>query len=104
MKTYAQFKSENNLEGKKLEFVQGKGRAFAKVNDKSLFVSEKFNPANPAYVTELRKPIDAALPISDDNSVVIPNAFVLCNAANLKTAFELQYYKERGNSLSLFKS
>lgn len=83
MKTFAQFKSENNIQT--IDLLQGKGRMYAKVNNKQLVVSSKCDLQKPLFVVELNEAIDAALPIeTPGNSRVIPDAFLLVNSANVK--------------------
>ena len=82
MKTLAQFKQEQNITS--IELMQGKGRKFATVRDMDLIVGTKTDLKQPLFVIPLSKAIDAALPISEENSVIVPKAFVLINNANVK--------------------
>ncbi len=76
MKTLNQFKSEENIS--KIDFLQGKGRAFATVNDKQLVVSKDFDATKAAYVTPLSKFNNGT--DDTDGSTIVPNAFVLVNS------------------------
>jgi hypothetical protein len=76
MKTINQFLLENNCP--KLELLQFKGRAFAKVADKDLVVSKSCEYTKPLFVTPLstfNNGVD-----DTDGSTIVPNAFVLCNS------------------------
>ena len=48
MKTLAQFKQEEGVQT--IELMQGKGRAFAKVNDKDLIVGTNTDMKQPLFV------------------------------------------------------
>ncbi len=82
MKTLSQFKAEQNIG--QIELLQGKGRKFATVRDMDIVVGTKTDLKLPLYVIPLSKAIDPAQPISEENSVVVPKAFVLVNNTNVK--------------------
>lgn len=84
MKTLNQFKAEEGITN--IDFLKGKGRAFATVKDKSLVVSSEFDNTKTAYVTPLSRFNNG----KDDSegSTVVPNAFVICNST-VALAFSL---------------
>ncbi len=78
MKTLSQFKKELNVET--IQLLQGKGRKFATVGNSSIVVSNSCDLAKPVYVISLSRQIDPTKPISEENSEVVPNAYVFVNS------------------------
>lgn len=71
MQTLGQFKQENGVTT--IDFLQGKGRAFATVNDKSVIIASNADTKKPLFVSR-----NAELGV-----------YVVCNAEGLKVAGSL---------------
>lgn len=69
MKTLNQFKQENQINT--IDLLQGKGRAYATVNDKQLVVSSKCDMSKPLFVIPMK---------ADKDGVATPNTYLLCNS------------------------
>ena len=82
MKSFDQFKAENNIST--IQLLQGKGRKYAQVRDIQLVVSKNTDLGQPLYVTPLNEAIDPTKEMSEENSRPVPNAVVLINASNVK--------------------
>lgn len=82
MKTLAQFKAENQIS--EINLLQGKGRKYAQVKDLQLVVSKQCELAKPLFVIPLTKALDETKEQSPENSVVVPNTFLLINASTVK--------------------
>lgn len=81
MKTLSQFKQENNITS--IDLLQGAGRKYAQVRDLQLVVSSKCDLKQPLFVIPLSEAIDKQLPLTPENSKVVPNVYLLVNATNV---------------------
>jgi hypothetical protein len=73
MKSLSQFKAEEKVSH--IDLLQGKGRKYATVNDKSLIVSKDCDMSKPLFVIATT---------NKDSGLVIPNLYTLINAANVQ--------------------
>ena len=69
MKTFNQFKQEERIAS--VELLQGKGRAYATVNDKTLMVASTCDLKKPLFVIKME---------ADKDGVATPNTYLLINS------------------------
>lgn len=77
MKTLEQFKAEHNIA--QIQFLQGKGRLFAKVGNTDVVISKECNMKEPLYV----------IPLTTKEGALVPNAVLIVNNAKVKVAFTI---------------
>lgn len=78
MKTFEQFKAEQGVT--KIDFLQGKGRIFAKVKNTDVIISKECDLKKPLFVIDLTQ---------DASGNPITNAVVVVNSANVNVAVTL---------------